>query len=119
MQKDKKLNELLMQHAMEETGADFTAGVMNEIEALQTPKPYVVPMFQGALAKILIGIFAFACMALLIVTFVAHPFEPEINFNILSPSYTMQLIYFFTAFWLVMLANLWWNKRNNFFTKEA
>ena len=116
MQKDKKLNELLMQHAMEETNSDFTAGVMNKIAALQISKQYTTSLFQNRLSKILIGVFALACIALLVVSFVAHPFKPGININILSPSYTTQLIYFFIAFWSVMLINLWWKKRNDFTT---
>ena len=112
MQKDKKLDELLTQHAMEETGTDFTAGVMNKIAALQTSKHHITSLFQSSLSKILAGVFALICIALMFISFVAHPFEPGININILPASYTIQLIYFFAVFWSVMLVNLWWKKRN-------
>lgn len=113
MQKDKKLDELLKQHAIEETSPDFTASVMNKIAALQTSKYNIASPFQSSLSKILIGVFVFVCIALLVAS-IMHPFAPGIKINIQPPSYTAQLIYFFIAFWVVMLANLLWKKRTDF-----
>ena len=112
MQKDKKLDELLKQHAIEETSADFTAGVMNKITALQTSKHYITSSFKTGVAKILIGVFIFVCTTLLVAS-VVHPFASVIKI-MQPPSYTTQLIYFFIAFWVVMLANLWWKHRTDF-----
>ena len=114
MQKDKKLDELLKQHALEETSADFTAGAMNKIAALQTSKYNTTSPFQSGLLKILIGVFVFVCIMLLVASIVMHPFAPAIKINMQPPFYTTQLIYFFIAFWVVMLANLWWKQRINF-----
>ena len=113
MQKDKRFNELLMQHAMEETSEDFTEGVMNKIAALQTTKHNITSVLQSGLAKILIGAFAFVCIALLSVSTVMHPFKSGIHINILPSFYTMQFIYFLIAFWIVIFANQWWKKRND------
>jgi hypothetical protein len=111
MQKDKKLNELLMQHAMEETDADFTAGVMDKIAALQTSKHSITSLLHNGLVNILVGVFVFVCITLLVVSIVMQPFGSGININILPSSYTTQLIYFFIAFWVVMLTNQWLKKR--------
>jgi hypothetical protein len=113
MQKDKKLDEVLKQHAIEETSADFTANVMNKVAALQTSKHYILSPFKSGAAKFFIGVFVFVCITLLAAS-VVHPFASFIKINIQTPSYTTQLIYFFIAFWVVMLANLWWRQRTDF-----
>jgi hypothetical protein len=119
MQKDKKLDELLKQHAIEETSADFTAGVMDKISAMQTLKHNTASILQTGPAKILLVVFAFVCIVLLVLSVTMHPFIPSIKINVLPSSYTTQLIYFIISFWIVMLANLWWKKRNNLIISEV
>jgi hypothetical protein len=110
MEKDEELQLLLSKYAMHEPSAAFSDNVMKLITASQVKTS--APLISSSLRNILFILFAVVVIALLIVSFSIQPamFDKQITIAISSTVYT-QLFSFFIVFWVVMLVNVWWNKR--------
>lgn len=112
MQEDKKLQSLLNKYAMQEPSEGFDEQVMQLIEASTVKHP--ASILNPILLRVLMGVFITALLLLLLATFFIQPASLPVHFNISLPQNVyMQVFSFFAAFWVVMLVNLWWNKRNN------
>src|SRR5437868_2746209 len=73
MQEDKNLKDLLQQHAMHGTDADFTAGVMNKIAAMPTTKQVSFSLLKSGLIKVLIAVFIVVFIALIVMSVSIFP----------------------------------------------
>lgn len=118
MQEDKKLKELLMKYALEETPEDFTSAVMQRIELITAAKTHTASFATNKLLKILLIAFLLVCAVLFILSIFIKSVQLPIYFSLKLPSeYFFQVVFFLIAFWTVMLINLFWNKmhyRNNY-----
>lgn len=110
MQEDKKFHSLLSMYAMQEPSAGFDEKVMQLVEASAAKRPVI--LVNSLLLRVLLGVFAITSFILLVVAFFIKPqiFTAYVPVSFTSGVYT-QLFSFLVAFWIVMLANLWWNKR--------
>jgi hypothetical protein len=111
MQEDKRLKDLLVKYAVEETSENFTSTVMQRIE-LMSAKTYIPLLKQNPL-KILIVAFLLVCTGLLVISiFMYDSFQLPFYFSIMFPAkYFSQIIFFLIAFWVVMFINHFWNKK--------
>ena len=118
MQEDKKLKELLIKYAVEETPEDFTGNVMQRIKLI-TAKKYTTASIKYSLLKILIIVFLLVSAVLFMVSIFIKNMQLPFYLSIKFPAeYFSQIIFFLIAFWFVMLINLFWNKlysKNNYF----
>lgn len=104
------MKSLLSTYGVQEPSAGFDDKVM---QLLDTPvAAHAVVFLKPLVLRILLGIFIAACVALSVIAFFVNPqiFNNYITVSLPSSVYT-QLFSFLAAFWIVMLANLWWNKR--------
>ncbi len=111
MQEDKKLKELLIKYAVEETSEDFTGNVMQRIELMAAAKTHTTSLVKYNLLKILLIAFLSICVVLLILSIFIKGVQLPFYFSLKLPAvYFSQIVFFLIAFWLVMLINLFWNK---------
>jgi hypothetical protein len=110
MQEDKRLHSLLTQYAMKEPSAEFDESVMQIVA--KSKITHASSLTGGSLQRLLLIIFMITTAALLITTFFFQPQKllAYITFSIPENIYK-QLFSFIAAFWIVMLINLWWNKK--------
>ena len=117
MQEDKKLKELLMKYAVEETPENFTGTVMQRIESMAV-KTHRTSFAKFKLLKILLIAFLLVCAVLFILSIFIKGMQLPIYFSLKLPAeYFSQVVFFLLAFWVVMFINLFWNKmshRNNY-----
>lgn len=112
IEKDKKLQELLKQLAMEETPADFAQNVMYRIEAAATAKKRELPLLKTKLIQALAGVFVLVFATLLAVCISNQPIAFPFHFTLELPSnYTTQITSFLLVFWVVMLSNQLYQKK--------
>ena len=64
MQEDKKLKELLIKYAVEETPENFTGTIMQRIELMAAAKKHTTPFVNYKLLKILLIAFFLVCAVL-------------------------------------------------------
>jgi hypothetical protein len=118
MQEDKKLKELLIKYAVEETPKDFTGNVMRRIQLMAAAKTHTTSLVKYKLLKILLIAFLLVCAVLFILSIFIKDIQLPFYFSIKLPTtYFSQVVFFLIAFWLVILINLFWNKmyhRNNY-----
>ncbi len=106
MQEDKKLKELLIKHAMEETFADFTNTVMQRIQSAAAAKAYAKPLLKQKLPKTLIVAFILVCIVLIALSIFMQDAQLPFLFSVkLTAKYFSQIISFLIAFWVIMLIN--------------
>jgi hypothetical protein len=111
MQEDKKLKELLMKYAVEETPGDFNATVMQRIKLMAAAKTHTTSLVKYKLLKILLTAFLSICVVLLILSIFIKGVQLPFYFSLKLPAeYFSQVVFFLIAFWLVMSINLFWNK---------
>jgi hypothetical protein len=111
MQEDKKLHSLLTRYAMKEPSARFDESVM---QMITKSKITHATSFTGhSLQRLLIITFMITTAALLITAFFFQPQKllAYISFSVPVNVYK-QLFSFLAVFWIVMLINFWWNKKN-------
>jgi hypothetical protein len=114
MQEDKKLKELLMKYAVEETPENFTDTVMQRIEAMAAVKTHTISLAKNKFLKILLIAFVLVCAVLLILSIFKKGVQLPIYFSLKLPAeYFFQVVFFLIAFWVVMFINLFWNKLYN------
>ena len=114
MQEDKKLKELLMKYAVEETSEEFTATVMQRIEAMAAAKTHTTSLVKYNFFKILLIAFLLVCAVLFILSFFIKGIQLPIYVSLKLPAeYFSQVVFFLIAFWVVMFINLFWNKLYN------
>src|SRR2546423_9723215 len=98
MQEDKKLKELLMKYAVEETPKDFTATVMQRIELMAAAKRHTTSLVKYNLLKILLITFLLVCVALLILSVFIKGVQLPFYFSLkLSAEYFSQVVFFLIA----------------------
>jgi hypothetical protein len=106
IEKDTKFQALLQQLAMEETPADFTQNIMERVEASAIAKSRQVPLLKTKLMQVLVGIFVLVFVSLLVVCISNQPIVFPFHFTVELPySYVTQLTSFLIVFWVVMLIN--------------
>ena len=111
MEEDKKIRSLLTSYAIQEPSAGFEDKVMQLITAPE--KIPATPLISDLLKRLLLIIFSIVVVALLVISFfldskiVALQISIPATSNVYGP-----LFAFFVVFWIVMLVNIWWNKRN-------
>lgn len=111
MQEDKNLKQILIKFAGEDTSADFTNRVMKEVETAASQKQNISFLKRRPL-QIVLFLFGSICLLLLIACDFTQPFELPFRFALqLSQSYYLQAIDFLIIFWMVMLANRLWSRR--------
>ena len=108
MQEDKKLKELLIKHAAEETLPDFTSVVMRRVESIAT-MPATTLVKQKSL-RILVAAFLLVFVALLVLSISMQPVKLPFYFSVKLPvEYFSEIISFLIAFWVVMIISRVWN----------
>ena len=111
MEKDKNLHSMLTKYAFQQTSKGFEDKVMHRITELKT-RP-ATSVMDRVLLRTLWIIFFIVMLTLLVAAFFVQPKSLFIPVSIsVSPGVYTQLFSFLAAFWVVMLINLWWNKRN-------
>lgn len=111
MEEDKKLQSLLKNFGMQETSAGFDEKLMQKIAAIKRENITSKPLINKTLQRILIVVFVAVIISLLIISLSINP--RFVNANIFpSDKIYMQLFYFFISFWIVMLLNVWWNRKS-------
>ena len=111
MQEDKKLKELLMKYAVEETPENFTGTVMQQIESMAAAKTHTASLVKYNLLKVLFIAFFLVCAVLFMMSIFIKGVQVPIYFSLKLPvEYFFQVIFFLISFWIVMLLNLFWNK---------
>jgi hypothetical protein len=111
MEKDKNLQSILTKYALQQTSEGFEEKIMQRITELKT-RP-ATSLIDRMLLRTLLIIFFVVMLVLLIAAFFVQPKSLFIPVSIsVSPGIYTQLFSFLAAFWIVMLINLWWNKRN-------
>ena len=110
MQEDKKLHSLLTQYAMKEPSAEFDENVMQIVAKSKTSQ--ATSFTERSLQRLLLIIFVITAAALLITAFFFQPQKllAYISFSVPADVYK-QLFSFLAVFWIVMLINFWWNKK--------
>jgi hypothetical protein len=111
MEKDKELQSLLTKYALQEPSEKFNERVMHLITKPGTK--HITSLTSGLLQRVLLIIFITVTIALLITSFFIQPKTLITPLSISLPANIYkQLFSFLGAFWVVMLVNLRWNKRN-------
>ena len=120
MLENKNIKDLLQQHAMHETGADFTVDVMNKIAAMQSAKQASFSLLKSGLIKVLIAVFIVVFIALIVMSVSVFPsLAPQVFKINLASDYVSKLISFLIAFWVVMLMNQLLKRKNTAFIDNA
>jgi hypothetical protein len=105
MQEDKKLKELLKEHAMEETSANFTNIIMTRLQPAVLEQK-TVPLLKQKVPQMLAALFVASCGALLLLSIFIQPAQLPVHFSVMLPeNYFSQIISFLITFWFVMLVN--------------
>ena len=111
MEEDKKIRSLLTSYAIQEPSAGFEDKVMQLITASE--KIPTTPLINDLVRRLLLIIFSIVVVALLVTSFFLDPKILVLHISIPAMSNVYrQLFAFFVVFWIVMLVNIWWNKRN-------
>lgn len=109
MEEEKKIQSLLTSYAIQEPSAGFEDKVMQLIIASE--KISATPLISSRLKRLLLIIFSIVVVVLVITSFFLDPKILTLHISTLSTNAYRQLITFFIVFWMVMIINIWWNKR--------
>jgi len=115
MEQDKDLKILLKEYAFEETSSTFNNSVMQRIEAAVSAKQSK-PLLNAFILKTLTA--TFIIVALTVIICLVYLPSNNLPFNLsfaLNNSIYNQLFSFIIVFWIMMLINIWWNKRHSSF----
>ncbi|MEP6846333.1 MAG: hypothetical protein ABI861_10035 [Panacibacter sp.] len=111
MEEHKKLHSLLTKYALQEPSSGFDDSVMQLIIASKIK--HTASSVNPLLKRVLVVVFIIVAAAMMITAFFIQPNALVTYISISLPSGTyVQLFSFFLSFWVVMLLNFWWNKRN-------
>jgi len=107
MQEDKELKELLMKWAVEDTAADFTSQVMQQVTLAYNIQQHNQPLFKQKLPRVVLGAFIGICVMLFAISIIFPATTLPFQFNVKLPErYCWQSFQFLAVFWIVMLFNL-------------
>jgi hypothetical protein len=110
MQEDKKLKELLMKHAAEQTSPDFTNRVMQRVQTRNAASIPGLSLFKQKSLRIMIVAFLLVFFILLVLSISMQPVKLPFYFSVKLPAeYFSEIISFLIAFWVVMIINQLWN----------
>jgi len=107
MIEDEDLKKIFKDYAVEEPSINFNNVIMQRIEKLQQQ-----PLMNAKLLKLLM--FVFVISLLLIISFLlSKPVQLPFSFSI-APVIYQQLFAFIIIFWIMMLCNLFWNRKYSY-----
>jgi len=110
MQDDERIKMLLHEYGVEETSSTFNNNVMQRINIAFTKQ--TKPLLNAFILKLLKIVFSIVLIAI-IICFVFIPinnFHTPLSINLSGEVYR-QMFTFIIVFWVVMLMNMWLNKR--------
>ena len=111
MQEDKKLKELLMKHATEQTSPDFTNRVMQRVQTSAAASTPGTSLLKQKSLRTMMAAFLLVFVVLLVLSISMRSVKLPFYFSIKLPAeYFSEIISFLIAFWVVMIINRLWNK---------